>query len=157
MAGEGTCITHPHRISPPLSQAISAILFGDVSPSGREVTTAYPAAFAAQRRVTDMRLAPHEGSNGESIPGVTYLYYDGPALWPFGWGLSFTTFAYTWFDDGEGKAQIDATAWAAGAVAPPAYAVNVTNTGGVPSDVSALAFFSTGLPGEPIQVRRSWS
>ena len=33
----------------------------------------------------------------------------------------------------------------------PAASRAVTNTGTVTSDVSALAFFSTGLPGEPIQ------
>ena len=48
---------------------------------------------------------------------------------------------------------MDAAAWAAGAAAPPVYAVNVTNTGAATSDVVALAFYSTGLPGEPIQVR----
>lgn len=37
-------------------QAVAAILFGDVSPSGREVTTTYPSAYAAQRLVTDMQV-----------------------------------------------------------------------------------------------------
>lgn len=45
--------------------------------------------------------------------------------------------------------RVAAAALAAGA-APP-FAVNVTNVGPVPSDVSALAFVSTGVPGEPLQ------
>jgi hypothetical protein len=130
--------------------AVEAILFGDVSPSGREVTTWYPAAYQEQRRVTDMQLAPHTTLDGKSVPGVTYLYYSGPTLWPFGWGLSYTTFAYAWFDEATKHQRIDAAAWACGSVAPPTYSVNVTNTGRVTSDIVVLAYFSTELPGEPI-------
>lgn len=36
-------------------QAVAAILFGDVSPSGREVTTAYPVDFISARNMTDMQ------------------------------------------------------------------------------------------------------
>ena len=97
-----------------------------------------------------LQLAPHGAA-----PGITHLYYSGPTLWPFGWGLSFTTFSFAWFDIGEQHKRVDAAALASGATAPPSYAVNVTNTGSVTSDVSVLGFFSTGNPGQPIQVRRS--
>jgi hypothetical protein len=103
--------------------------------------------------MTDMALEPHTAPDGTTpVPGITYLYYDGPVLWPFGWGLSYTNFTYTWFDADAAHQTVDAAAWAAGNATPPSYAVNVTNTGSVVSDVSALAFFSTGLPGEPLQV-----
>lgn len=126
--------------------ATAAILFGDVSPSGRLVTTTYPPEFIHQRNMSDQRLAPHDGR-----PGITHLYYDGPVQWPFGFGLSYTTFSYAWYDQARTDVSVDAAAWAAGEAAPPAYAVNVTNTGSVTSDVSVMAFYSTGLPGEPIQ------
>ena len=43
-------------------------------------------------------------------------------------------------------------AWAASAAAAPqAFAVNVTNTGSVVSDVVALAFLSSGAPGDPLE------
>lgn len=99
------------------------------------------------------QLASHKNRSGASVPGITYLYYEGPTLWPFGWGLSYTAFSFAWFDEEDATKTIDAAAWAAGIAASPAYAVNVTNTGNVTSDVSAMAFFSTGLPSEPIQVR----
>lgn len=102
--------------------------------------------------MTDMALEPHTAPDGQTpVPGITYLYYDGPTLWPFGWGLSYTTFSYAWFDGESAHQTVDAAEWASGAAQPPSYAVNVTNTGNVASDVSALAFYSTGLPGEPIQ------
>lgn len=119
--------------------AVDAILFGDVSPSGRLAGTVYPADFVTQRAMTDMQIAPHDGR-----PGITHLFYDGPVLWPFGWGLSFTTFSFVWADSGAARAST-------AAFQPPQYSCNVTNTGSVTSDVSVLGFYSTGLPGEPLQ------
>jgi len=127
--------------------AVAAVLFGDVSPSGRTTVTWYPTAFQSLRpNHTDMVLPPHNG-----IPGITHLYYTGPVLWPFGWGLSYTSFAFTWASGVPAQASVDAVAWASGITAPPPFSVNITNTGGVTSDVSALAFFSSGQPGEPVQ------
>lgn len=88
---------------------------------------------------------------GGCLAGITYLYYDGPVLWPFGWGLSYTTFQFEFFDNMEAHKTVDAKAYATGQAQPPAYAVNVTNTGTVVSDVSALGFYSTGLPTEPVE------
>jgi hypothetical protein len=131
--------------------AVASILFGDVSPSGRTVTTWYPSSYQTARvNVSDMALPPHTGPQGEQVPGITHLYYDGPVLYPFGWGLSYTTFSYAWVY-GE-RTSVDAAEFGSGAAAnPPAFAVNVTNTGAVTSDVSVLAFFSSDVPGEPIQ------
>jgi hypothetical protein len=128
--------------------AAAALLLGDASPSGRLTSTAYLADFVRERNATDMSLAPHG-----SVPGITYLYYDRPVLWPFGWGLTYTNFSYSWGDSGAGggSSSVDVAAWAAGAAAPPPFAVNVTNTGSAASDVTALAFLSSGLPGDPIE------
>ena len=126
--------------------AAAALLLGDASPSGRLTTTVYLADFVAQRNATDMSLAPHDG-----VPGVTYMWYDRPVLYSFGTGLSYTTFAFSWFDTAGAAAAVDVSAWAAGVSAPPPYAVNVTNTGSVASDVVALAFLSSGAAGDPIE------
>jgi hypothetical protein len=111
--------------------AVAAVLFGDVSPSGRTTVTWYPSAFQAQRpNHTDMVLPPHDG-----IPGITHLYYTGPVLWPFGWGLSYTTFAFSWASVDAAHQSVDATALAlaggAGVASVPPFSVNITNTGTV--------------------------
>ena len=130
--------------------AAAALLFGDVSPSGRTLVTWYPAAFAALRNVTDLALAPHTGPDGRDIPGVTYLWYGGDVVFPFGLGLSYTNFSFVWASAADSARSIDARAFGSRFIPPPSYAVNVTNTGRVTSDVSVLAFMSSGQAGEPI-------
>lgn len=126
--------------------AAVALLLGDASPSGRLTTTVYKADFVHQRNATDMSLGPHDG-----VPGITYLYVsEDLVLYPFGWGMSYTSFRFDWFNADSGLVSVNASEWLA-STAPPSYAVNVTNTGGVTSDVVALAFLSSGVPGDPIE------
>jgi len=63
--------------------ALADILFGDVNPSGRLPVTFY--------KSTD-DLPPFEEY---SMKGRTYKYFDGEALYPFGYGLSYSTFEYS--------------------------------------------------------------
>jgi len=62
--------------------AIADVLFGDYNPGGRLPVTFYHG--------TD-DLPPFEDYN---MAGRTYRFFEGPALFPFGHGLSYTTFAY---------------------------------------------------------------
>ena len=62
--------------------AIADVLFGDVNPSGKLPVTFY-------RSVED--LPEVEDYN---MAGHTYRYFLGEALFPFGFGLSYTQFAY---------------------------------------------------------------
>jgi beta-glucosidase len=64
-------------------QALADILFGDYNPAGRLPVTYY-------KSVDD--LPPFEDYNME---GRTYRYFRGEPLYPFGHGLSYTTFAYS--------------------------------------------------------------
>jgi beta-D-xylosidase 4 len=128
-------------------QAAARLLFGDASPSGRTLVTWYPARFNEQRAVVDMLLQPHG-----DVPGITYKWYSGEVLFPFGVGGSYTTFSYAWCSASGARRVAQASALAAGLAAPPSYCVNVTNTGQRTSDVSVLAFLSSGLfPQEPLQ------
>ncbi|MFH1927670.1 MAG: glycoside hydrolase family 3 C-terminal domain-containing protein, partial [Chloroflexota bacterium] len=62
--------------------AIADVLFGDYNPSGRLPVTFY-------KSVED--LPPFEDYR---MQGRTYRYFPGEPLFPFGYGLSYTTFAY---------------------------------------------------------------
>ncbi|UMB53312.1 glycoside hydrolase family 3 C-terminal domain-containing protein [Lutibacter sp. A64] len=62
--------------------AIADVLFGDYNPSGRLPVTFY-------KTVKD--LSPFVNY---SMKGRTYRYFEGEALYPFGYGLSYTSFNY---------------------------------------------------------------
>jgi beta-glucosidase len=62
--------------------AIADVLFGDYNPGGRLPVTFY-------RSVDD--LPPFEDYD---MAGRTYRFFDGVPLYPFGFGLSYTTFGY---------------------------------------------------------------
>ncbi|MGI4729525.1 MAG: glycoside hydrolase family 3 N-terminal domain-containing protein [Janthinobacterium lividum] len=64
--------------------ALADLLFGKVSPSGHLPLTFY--------RSTNNLPA----YNSYAMKGRTYRYYAGPVQYPFGFGLSYTTFDYSW-------------------------------------------------------------
>jgi beta-glucosidase len=64
--------------------ALADILFGKVSPSGRLPVTFY-------QSLRD--LPPYESYN---VSGRTYRYFNGKVQYPFGYGLSYTSFEYKW-------------------------------------------------------------
>jgi beta-glucosidase len=63
-------------------QAIADVLFGDYNPAGRLPVTFY----------TGLGDLPAFGDY--AMAGRTYRYYKKPVLYPFGYGLSYTTFHY---------------------------------------------------------------
>jgi beta-glucosidase len=64
--------------------AIADALFGDYNPGGRLVQT-WPKSLDQLPQIEDYDLRH----------GRTYLYFRGEPLYPFGYGLSYTTFAYS--------------------------------------------------------------
>ena len=62
--------------------AIADVLFGDYNPAGRLPVTFYKSVD---------QLPPFTDYN---MAGKTYRYFDGDPLFPFGHGLSYSTFAY---------------------------------------------------------------
>jgi len=62
--------------------AVADVLFGDYNPAGRLPVTFY-------RSVED--LPPFEEYD---MAGRTYRYFEGKVLYPFGYGLSYSTFTY---------------------------------------------------------------
>ncbi|HET8657223.1 MAG TPA: glycoside hydrolase family 3 C-terminal domain-containing protein, partial [Longimicrobiaceae bacterium] len=88
--------------------AIADVLFGDYNPAGRLPVTFY-------RSVND--LPPFEDY---SMANRTYRYFAGTTLYPFGYGLSYTSFAYR-------NLRTDRDAFASGDTLR--ISVDVTNTG----------------------------
>ncbi len=111
--------------------AVADLLAGDFSPAGRLPVTFY-------KSVED--LPPFRSY---SMSGRTYRYFDGEVLYPFGYGLSYTTFAYT--NARAGKAAI-------GGDEEIALSVDVTNTGNRASDeVVQLYVTHSGVEGAPLR------
>ncbi len=63
--------------------AIADVLFGDYNPSGR-----LPVTFYKSVKDLPQFVSYH-------MRGRTYRYFEGEALYPFGYGLSYTTFDYS--------------------------------------------------------------
>ena len=63
--------------------AIADVLFGDYNPGGRLPFTFYK---------SEKDLPPMD--DYEVTNGRTYMYFEGEALYPFGYGLSYTSFEY---------------------------------------------------------------
>jgi beta-glucosidase-like glycosyl hydrolase len=116
--------------------AIADTLSGRNNPAGRLPVTFYKSV--------------HQLPNFEdySMQGRTYRYFEGQPLWPFGYGLSYTTFKYS--DLVLPSAPIDAGD-------PLDASVTVTNTGGVAGDeVVQLYLKFPSVPGAPIRALRGF-
>jgi hypothetical protein len=118
--------------------AIAESLYGKFSPSGRLTTTIYPADYANQVAIDDMRMRP--SSKNDTFPGRTYRFYKG-ATFPFGFGLSYTSFEY----------HIEYSQSDKGALL---ISVQVHNTGPMDGSESVLLFYvgpNAGENGNPIK------
>ncbi len=63
--------------------ALADVLFGDYNPAGRLPVTFYQ---------SENQLPPFDDY---SMKGRTYRFFEGPTLFPFGYGLSYTKFSYS--------------------------------------------------------------
>jgi beta-glucosidase len=102
-------IVHMAHNSQEEGNALADVLFGDYNPAGRLVQTWV-------KSMDD--LPPMMDYNIRH--GRTYMYFKGEPLYPFGFGLSYTTFAYS-------KLRTDAPRLAAGGMVT--VSVDVRNTG----------------------------
>jgi beta-glucosidase len=111
--------------------AIADVLFGDYNPAGRLPVTFY-------KSVSD--LPPFEDY---TMQGRTYRYFKGEPLYPFGYGLSYTKFAYSNFKlkdkikTGE-NVQVS---------------VDVQNTGKLPGEEVVQLYVSNQKSSVPVPIR----
>jgi beta-glucosidase len=111
--------------------AVAGLLAGDFSPSGRLPVTFY--------RSVDQLPA----FNDYSMAGRTYRYFTGEALYPFGHGLSYTSFAYA--NPRVNRARIRAHE-------AITVSVDVRNTGAMDGDeIAQLYVTRPGIAGAPIR------
>jgi len=115
--------------------ALASVLYGDVSPSGMLPFTIYPADYVTKVPMSDMTFRPNKGTGS---PGKTYRFYEDEPLWPFGFSLSYTTFALGW-----AGTQPAATQSTAALKQGLSFSVAVKNTGAVASGKTVQMYLST--------------
>jgi hypothetical protein len=111
--------------------ALAQVLFGQVSPSGLLPYTILPESYAQENDFLNMSM--------RAAPGRTYRFYTGQPLWPFGFGLTYSTFSYAWARQPPQGLEI-----VEGAVAR--FALSVTNTGVVSSGLPVQAYLQEITP-----------
>ncbi len=101
--------------------AVADVLFGDHNPAGRLTQTWYRSDAELPADLLDYDIIRS---------GQTYLYYRGKPLYPFGYGLSYTSFRYSRLrvDGLDGRRSVAADG-RAGEHARVQVRVDVTNTG----------------------------
>jgi beta-glucosidase len=116
--------------------AVAEALSGRNNPAGRLPVTVYKDVS---------QLPPFESY---AMKGRTYRYFEGTPLYPFGYGLSYTTFSYSGLT---GPADVIPAGSSA------SFDVTVTNTGSKPGDeVAELYLEFPKVPGAPLRALRGF-
>jgi len=126
--------------------AVFDILTGKVAPAGRLPITQYPANYVNEIPMTDMNVRPSSTS-----PGRTYKWFTGTPVFPFGFGLHYTTFSFSWAAKPASSFNIQTIVQNAQRsqvahmdLAPfETFTINIKNTGKVTSDYVSLLFVNT--------------
>lgn len=112
--------------------AIAEAIFGDYTPGGRLPVTVY----------TSVEHLPD--FEDYAMEGRTYRYFRGRPLYPFGYGLSYTTFAYC-------NLTVSASTVRAGV--PLTVSAEVTNTGARAGDEVAQVYITDVDASVPVAIR----
>lgn len=111
------------------AQAVAETVWGENVPAGKLPFTMYYSNYTDGLSIDDMSM--------QAGHGRTYRYFGGPVIYPFGHGLSYTTFSLKWSPTPPGRVAILQTA-----TDSTTYTVEVKNTGPTyAADEVVLAFF----------------
>jgi beta-glucosidase len=99
--------------------ALADILFGDISPSGKLPLTFY-------KSFDD--LPPYESY---AVKGRTYRYFTGDVQYPFGYGLSYSSFNYEWVKQPSPVFSLQDTV---------SFSIKITNSGNYDADEVAQVY-----------------
>jgi pre-mRNA-splicing factor SYF2/beta-D-xylosidase 4 len=116
--------------------AFAEILLGDVSPSGMLPYTVYPADFLNKAPMLKFEMRP----DSSGYPGRTYRFYNGPTLWPFGHGLSYTSFKLEWASTPSPSSLATSSLVPSPSASTMVTHLKVTNTGKVPGSKPIQAY-----------------
>ena len=137
-------VIHVTNSSQELGTAIADVLFGAYDPGGRTTTTWYQSETDIPTAITDYDIRE----------GTTYWYFTGTPLYPFGHGLSYSTFTYAGAT-ASADSLIATSTPTCGAVT---IGVDVTNSGAVAGDEVAQLYVSYpgSTLGHPIKQLRGF-
>ena len=114
--------------------AVADVLFGDYNPAGRLPVTFY----------SSLKDLPDFGDY--AMAGRTYRYFKGKVLYPFGYGLSYTSFHYT-------DLQLEQPPHPGDSIR---LAVTVTNSGPREGDEVAQLYVAAKNATVPVPIRSLW-
>jgi beta-glucosidase len=117
--------------------AMAKILFGEVNPGGKTSLTWYK-SLSDLPEFNDYTLRGENGKNGR-----TYMYFNKDVTYEFGYGLSYTTFAYSNFSISKSSISPNDKV---------TVKVDVKNTGGVDGDEVVQIYVKT--PDSPASLQR---
>jgi beta-glucosidase len=120
--------------------ALANVLFGAANPSGHLDFTWY-AGDSQLPAMENYGLTPAQTGG----LGRTYMYFTGTPTYPFGYGLSYSTFAYSHITAGPARATADGTVHVS---------FDVTNTGKVAGATVAQLYAAPGFTVPGVQLPR---
>lgn len=124
-------IIHAWYPGPEGGKAIADVIFGDHNPSGRLPVTFYKSVD---------QLPPFDDYR---MDGRTYRFFKGEPLYPFGYGLSYSTFGYA-------KLKAPKQVKAGGSIS---LSVEVSNTGRVAGDEIVQLYLTNSFTGTRMPIR----
>ena len=117
--------------------AIADVIFGTFAPMGRLTQTWYYESYLGSQSMQNMGIRPNSSDAYGNNPGRGYRYNPGDVIYPFGYGLSYTSFTCSTLKQSGSQ-----------------FMTTVTNTGKMDSGAVVLVYFIPSSPGGSNPLKR---